>query len=266
MQGLVNLEVDKWVRPWEKESFDNLNESDDRFFAILTKGVLGWLSNNLLMYNKPIRHFIFNTGSSYLYLENNGYEYTWCETTGENLMYMETPRCVVSVGSFRVPEEELTAPTIRGVYERRSTAPKTKGQILSYNAVLQRLPIEVSFSLKYVFSNFNEAIIFTQEIFECILFQQYFQIVYLGQVIDCSIEFNEDTQISLDQIDLASNEPNRRTMEFDIKVCTNLPIIDTQSECVSTNIIGGPNWDGTGEIDKKQNIIKTNKDEILAKY
>ena len=95
-----------------------------------------------------------------------------------------------TVGNFSIPMEELTAPYIRGVYERVSTAEKTKGQIMAYNAEMRRLPIEMSMTLKYVFSNFNEAIIFVQELFEKILFQRYFQIVYLGQIINCSIEIN----------------------------------------------------------------------------
>ena len=237
MQNLINKEVDFWERPWNKEKFDDLYDRDERFFAIVIKGALSWLNSNLLMYNRPIRHFIFNTGSSYLYLENNGYEYTWCETTGENLMYMETPRCLVKVGSFNVPLEELTAPYVRGEYERISNAPDAKGQIVAYNAEMQRLPIEFTLNLNYVFSTFNEAIIFTQELMENVLFQQYFDVIYLGQIIKCSIEINADTNIELQEVDLASQDVNQRTMSFDIKITTNLPIINIQTESRSSNII-----------------------------
>ena len=237
MQNLVNKDVDVWVRPWNRTKFDNIYEKDDRFFALLIKGVLSWLNENLVMYNKPIRHFILNTGSAYMYLEHNGYEYTWCDTTGEDMMYMETPRCIASIGNFSIPMEELTAPYIRGVYERVSTTEKTNGQTMAYNAEMQRLPIEMSMNLKYVFSNFNEAIIFVQELFETVLFQQYFQIVYLGQIINCSIEINGDTNINLSELDLASKENNYRTMEFEIKITSNLPIINEKTESLCTNII-----------------------------
>lgn len=239
MQNLVNKEVDVWVRPWNRTKFDNIYEKDDRFFALLIKGVLSWLNENLVMYDKPIRHFILNTGSAYMYLENNGYEYTWCETSGEDLLYMETPRCIVSVGNFSIPTEELTAPFIRGVYERVSTAEKTKGQTMAYNAEMRRLPIEVSMNLKYVFSNFNEAIIFVQELFEKILFQRYFQIIYLGQIINCSIEINGDTNINLSELDLSSKDNNYRTMEFEITVASNLPLINEKTESLCTDIISG---------------------------
>ncbi len=251
MQNLINKEVDFWERPWNKEKFDDLYDRDERFFALVIKGALSWLNSNLLMYNRPIRHFIFNTGSSYLYLENNGYEYTWCETTGENLMYMETPRCLVKIGSFNIPLEELTAPYVRGEYERISNASDAKGQIVAYNAEMQRLPVEFTLNLNYVFSTFNEAIIFTQELMENVLFQQYFDIIYLGQIIKCSIEINADTNIELQEVDLASQDVNQRTMSFDIKITTNLPIINTKTECRSSNIILG----GFGII--KENIPAT---------
>lgn len=258
MQNLINKEVDFWERPWNKEKFDDLYDRDERFFAIVIKGALSWLNSNLMMYNRPIRHFIFNTGSSYLYLENNGYEYNWCETTGENLMYMETPRCLVKIGSFNVPLEELTAPYIRGEYERISNAKETKGQIVAYNAEMQRLPVEFNLNLNYVFSTFNEAIIFTQELMENVLFQQYFDVIYLGQIIKCSIEINADTNIEFQEVDLASQEVNQRTMSFDIKITTNLPIINTQTESKSSNVIMG----AIGII--KENIPTTGYKKQLA--
>lgn len=256
MQSLVNKNQDIWIRPWDIEKFDNSYHKDERFFSLVIKGALSWLNENIRMYGKPIRHFIFNTGSSYLYIENNGYENTWCETTGEDLMYMELPRCLVSIGNFSIPTEELTAPFIRGVYERVSNAEKTKGQIVAYNAEIERLPIEISLTLKYTFSNFNESIIFLQELFENISFQQYFKIIYLGQTIDCSIEIDRDTTINLNEIDLAAQETNRRTIEFEIKLCTNLPIINTRTEALCTDIIVTP----TGNIES----ISTG--ETLAKY
>lgn len=238
MQNLINKEEDIWIRPWDIERFDDLSAHDERFFSLVIKGVLSWLNSNLKMYGKSIKHFILNTGSSYMYLENNGYEYNWCETSGENFMYMETPRCLVKLGTFSIPTEELTMPYTNGVYERISNAEKYKGQIIAYTAQMRRLPIEMEMQLNYVFSNFNESIIFVQELFEKIVFQRYFNIVYLGQTIQCSIELDGNTQIQVNELDLASAEPNRRTMEFNIKICTNMPIIYKISEYGAGNLMG----------------------------
>lgn len=260
MQNLINKKEDKWIRPWDIEKFDELNMRDERFFSLLIKGVLSWLNQNIYMYGKPIKHFILNTGSAYMYLENDGYEYTWCETTGENMMYMETPRCLVKLGTFSIPTEELTSPYSTGVYERMSTAEKTKGQIMSYNAQIRRLPIEMDLQLTYVFSNFNESLIFVQELFEKIVFQRYFNIVYLGQTIRSSIELEGNTEIKVNELDLASTEPNRRTMDFTIKICTNLPCINVQSETPTSLVISGIYTEAAKaeKINEIEQILKDN--------
>lgn len=261
MQGLVNKKVDKWIRPWEIENFNEQSDRDDRFFSLLIKGALSWLNDNIVMYNKPIQHFIFNTGSSYLYLEHNGYEYTFCEATGEDYLYMKTPRCVVTIGNFSVILEELTSKEIMGQYERVSSEGETKGQIRAYNAPMQRIPLEMVLNLKYVFSTFNESIIFIQELFEKILFQRYFNIVYLGQLVQCSIEFTENTNINVNQIDLSSKEPNQKTIELEVKICSNLPVFNQYSETPSSLIISSFDTDL-----KNGGIYDMKTDTKLANY
>ena len=32
---VVNKKIDKWIRPWEIEKFDNLSVRDERYFSIL---------------------------------------------------------------------------------------------------------------------------------------------------------------------------------------------------------------------------------------
>ena len=51
-------EKNKWIRPWNLEKFDNIYNRDERYFSILMKGLLSWLNRNVIMYNKPILHFV----------------------------------------------------------------------------------------------------------------------------------------------------------------------------------------------------------------
>lgn len=224
--------IKSWKRPWNIEQFDDLYNRDDRFFAVLVKGFMSWLNRNIIMYNKPINHFIFNTGSSYLYVEENGYEYKLNETTGEDYIYMQMPRCLIEISSINFPQEELTSPYSRGFYERRNG-----NDITGFNAEIRRLPVEVSFSLKYVFSNFNESIVVLQEIIDKLIYQQYFNITYLGKIIKCSIEFPQDMKPEINKVDMASSEVNQRNLMFDVKVCTNYPIINERSEIAASVII-----------------------------
>lgn len=232
----------KWERPWNVEKFDDIKNRDERFFSILIKGVLSWLTRNIVMYNKPIKHFIFNTGSSIMYIESNGYEYSWNETTGEDWIYMERPRCVVTLGDIQVNTEELTQPYIRGTYERPQVERNDEGEITKYeissfNAEITRIPITLSIELNYVLSNFNESVVLVQELLDKVLFQKYFSIVYLGQTIECSIEFPQSFHIEQNKIDMTSNEVNQKTITLSLNVCSNYPRIDENTEMLNTDVI-----------------------------
>jgi hypothetical protein len=97
-------------------------------------------------------------------------------------------------------------------------------------------------------------------LFEKIVFQRYFNIVYLGQTIRSSIELEGNTEIKVNELDLASNEPNRRTMDFTIKVCTNLPCVNTQSETPTSLVVSGIYTDAAKleKINEIKQILKDN--------
>ena len=207
------------------------------------------------MYNEPIKHFIFNTGSAYMYVESNGYEYSWSETTGEDQMYMTLPRCVCEINDINIPIEDLTNPYVRGVYERQSSITK---EYKGYNAQIRRLPLEVTMTLRYVLSNFNESIILAQEIIDRLVFQQYFNINYLGQKIQCSIEFPVQTNINVNKIDFDSTETNQKIIELQIKINTYYPIINELTEVENSKVISA--------LDGNLNIEQNNTETDTHKY
>jgi len=232
MNNIFNRDNKKWIRPWNREKFDDLYNRDERFFSIIMKGLISWLNRNIVMYNKSINHFVFNTGSSYLYVEQNGYEYNVSEVTGEDSIYMQLPRCIIEMNNIHIPMEELTSPFSRGYYERRDD-----NLIRGYNAEIQRLPIEINVKLQYYLGTFNESLILIQEIIDKLVFQQYFNITYLGNIIQCSIQFQEDAQTQINKIDMLSPDPNQRTIEIDLTIDTNYPIINERSEIPTNKVI-----------------------------
>ena len=232
MEKVFNREKEPWIRPWNQEKFDNLYNRDERFFSIIVKGLISWLNRNIVLYNQSINHFIFNTGSSYLYMESNGYEYNLSETTGEDTMYMKLPRCIIEIVDLGFPMEELTSPYARGNYERQSG-----NQLQGYNAEIRRLPIELTINMKYYLSNFNETLILLQELIDKLIFQQYFNVIYLGQIIQCSIEFPGSVNPEINKIDMSSPDPNQRNITLDVKICTNYPLINTRTEIPTDKVI-----------------------------
>lgn len=223
-----------WKKPWQIKKFDNLYNKDERFFSILVKGAIAWLNKNIVLYDKSIKHFILSTGSSYMYVENNGYEFSFTETTGEDYVYMEMPRCVIELADISFDTGSLTNYFARGEYERYDDETK---EISGYNAEIYRIPIEMSLHLRYVLSNFNEAIILTQELIDKLIYQKFFSIVYLGQIIRCGIEFPNSVNPQLNKIDMSSTEANQKVIELDIKITSNYPAINEKTEIMNTQII-----------------------------
>jgi len=232
MDNIFNRDKEPWIRPWNEEKFDDLYNRDERFFGLVIKGLLSWLNRNIVLYNKSINHFIFNTGSSYLYIESNGYEYSVNETTGEDTMYMTLPRCVLELTDVNISTEELSSPFARGYYERRSG-----NMLCGYNSEIRRLPLEITVNAKYYLSNFNESIVLLQELIDKIVFQRYYKITYLGQLIQCSIEFPGNANPELNKIDMSSPEPTQRSITLDFKICTNYPIINQRTEIPTDKVI-----------------------------
>ena len=245
----VNRKKAPWIRPWNTKQFNDLYNRDERFLSILIKGTIAYLNRHIKIYDKGINHFIFNTGSSYMYVESNGYEFSWNETSGEDSMYMDLPRCVVQLGNIEVPQEELSQPFARGNYERNDD-----GQIKGFNAEIKRIPIELTLELNYMFSNFNEGIIVMQELFDELIFQRYFNIVYLGQIIQCSIEFSSSYEIQLNKIDLGAADTTTRNLPISIKICTNYPVINERTEISTSQIIS--KFGGFVPINQRSNYIE----------
>lgn len=233
---LQNNKIPAWIRPWNIEKFDSLSNKDERFLSIVTKGALSWLTRNIILYNKPIKHFIYNTGSSIMYVETNGYEMSWNETTGEDQIYMSRPRCIVNIGDINIEKSELTQPHIRGVYEREVKY-ETGTNIQGFNAEIRRIPITIQLNLNYVLSSFNESIVLTEELISKFLFQQYFNVVYLGQNIMCSLEIPESFHIETNKIDMTLTETNQKNISCSINLCCNYPRINEKTEIPNEKVI-----------------------------
>ena len=246
----VNRDTKKWIRPWDGQP-DGIYDRDDRFFSILIKGALAYLTKHIVMYGKPIRHFIFNTGSSYMYVETNGYKYSITEVTDQDQIYMERPRCVATIGSTTIDTQELTQPYIRGVYERFD-----EGEIKGFNAEIKRIPIQMQLNLQYVMSTFNEEITLMQELIDKMCFQRYFSIVYLGQVIKCSIEFPQDMQMELNKIDMSSADTNNKLLNRSVNICSNYPSIDEETEQQNSSVISKFRHDTEVYYDKSMSTVE----------
>ena len=62
-------------------------------------------------------------------------------------------------------------------------------------------------------------------------------------------------------MDLASQDPTRRSIEIELKVCTNLPIINTRSGSKASLVIDSLNYQTafTGPVGNKENDKETHR-------
>ena len=203
-----------------------------------------------------------------MYVESNGYKFSWNETTGEDTIYMSRPRCVVELGDISIDTSELTQPNIRGVYERENNS-----NIEGFNAEFRRMPIQMSMSLNYVLSNFNESIVLLEELISKLSFQRYFKIVYLGQLIECSIEFPTSHNININKIDMTSTETNQKNINIQINICSSYPAFNELSEISSSSVIGKMSSNieayANNDVDyttdyQRKNIDMTKEDDKLV--
>ena len=95
----------------------------------------------------------------------------------------------------------------------------------------------MTMNLKYVLSTYNEGLILLQEIFDKLIFNRYFRISYLGQNIQCLINFPSEEQITVNKVDMASTDVNQKTIEFSITVLSAYPQINERTEIKNTQII-----------------------------
>ena len=93
------------------------------------------------------------------------------------------------------------------------------------------------------------------------IFQKYFNIVYLGQKIKCSIEFPQNQKIEFNKIDLASAETNQKTVSIDLKINTNYPIINEQTEISGRKIIN--NFYKEIDLEKNSNLTDTETQKLI---
>ena len=165
---------------------------------------------------------------------------------------------ICELSNINIPINDLTNPFVRGIYERKSSI---DNQYKGYNAQIRRLPLEITLTLHYVLSNFNESIILIQEIIDKLVFHQYYIVNYLGQKIYCSIEFPIDTSINLNKIDFTSTEQIQKNVDISIKINTYYPIINTLTEIQNDRIIKSEEYN-INVVDHEDNIIDKHKYKI----
>jgi hypothetical protein len=79
--------------------------------------------------------------------------------------------------------------------------------------------------------------VLTEELINNVLFQRYYTVAFLGQNLQCSIEFPQNFNIELNHTDMTDPTTNQKNVQLTLKVCTNYPAIDENTEVANSSIV-----------------------------
>lgn len=209
----------------------DINNSD-LFFGELIKAAILFLNNNIKLRDKRIPHFILNTGDEVLYRELLGYEYNPTETTGENFVYNEIPRCMIDVGGINTLPDQLTQPYVRSCFDV-----EYEDNLVEFSAETRRMPIQMTLSCKYYVDSITDSLSLSQYLITNLSYVRTFMFSYMGCEVICSIKFPDafDTEkpTSLD----FDSENRFKNISIELEVETNLPIFDNRTAVETSAII-----------------------------
>ena len=238
---------------WKKvrEGVIDIN-NQDLFFGILSKAFLYNINQKLTLRGTPIPHYILNTGDDIMYLEIKGQDHSierpmvsgqMPVVSNENFMYSQIPRCMVQPTGINIQTDQLTSPYSYGRFEV-----EVEDMIYMFRSEFRRIPVVVSYSLKYYLDSFSDAISVSQQLINKLAFINNFDFTYLGNVLKASYmlpsDINTEFQIEFDGL---TQDSKNRTISLDIEVNTNIPVIYPETIIPADNYIKGFVVNGTGQ-------------------
>lgn len=197
------------------------------FFAIIAKGLMLELKNNIRIRDIEVPHYILNTGDETMVLENKGYDHSKepLELTNENNIYTVCPRCAIEPKGISLMTDQLTNPYTNGLFQW-----ETEENVYTFSGEFRRMPLKMTFSLTYLADSYSDVLALVQQIVTKLIFIRTFNVTYMGQTIRCSYVLPE----SYDQeymVDFSGNttDDRRRKINMDLEVETYIPIYNEKT-------------------------------------
>ena len=197
--------------------------SQELYFGVLVKAVLGWLEEHITLRGERIPHRIISTGDDtvYRYLQHYIYSYNPVDQSGEDYVINQIPRCICDFDGFSVDTSQLTSPYSRGYFDI-----DWDGTTYGMTAEFRRLPVSVDMHCKYYMDSFTDTLAVTQMLAVTMMFTQNIQFAYMGQTIAACMssptDINHEKNLDVD----FDTENRQRSISFDVNVTTNMPVYD----------------------------------------
>jgi hypothetical protein len=170
-----------------------------------------------------------------MYLEMKGQDHSVepLEVSNEKFIYSQIPRCMVQPAGINIQTDQLTNPYAHGNFQV-----EYEDMIYNFRAEFRRMPIIYAFSLKYYFDGYIDALDVVQQIITNLTFINRFNVVYLGQQIECTYNIPDSENIEyMMEFDGITTDQKTRTISIDIEVTTNIPVIYSETIIPASNLI-----------------------------
>lgn len=236
--------------------------AQENFFSKLIKGLMVDLTDSVKVRGKSVPHMIVNTGDDIMYLERKGQDMSVepKEVSNEKYIYNCIPRGVVTPGGVNLLTDQLTSPYTRGTFQIEN-----EGNLYEMTAEFRRMPLTMSVGVKYYLDSFTDSLELLQYVITHVNFIRTFQIIYMGQSIQCSYKFPENFEDEFNaEFDGLTQDSKFKTVDVQLEVETNIPVYYPRTAIESENIISGESLWSVSWIEEDEEKSKVFYDENEA--
>jgi hypothetical protein len=188
--------------------------------------------------------FYYNFGGDERFLQDYFLEWNDCVTPKmADGNYDPIPRGIVTLTGNSINTSTLTNRFVRGTYVK-----EINGELLTFNAYLNAIPLTMSFEVEITTDTSLDAFKIQQSILETFYKTQVFSVNFRGFRVPCQVGFSEDYNIEK-TFEFSYGEEQKVTFKASLEVETYYPVIDPKTERFNGNrmSLGTPNFQFTSE-------------------
>lgn len=209
---------------------------DDVFFRSVSIGLINLLTNKLHIWHRqddtkyidvPVPFFYDHAGDERFIQDMFfGNSLDDCvDLKQAEASYDKIPRGHIKLTSASINASMLTNRFVRGEFRKEND----KGQLITYNAPINHIPLDLSFEVKMVLDGELGALKIWQRLIEVFYKIHIFSFLWGGFVIKAQVGFPESHDLSKSPA-TTYGEDKQLEIPFNLEVQTFLPVIDTTLE------------------------------------
>lgn len=228
--------------------FSHKYNTDNVHTRAVIVGIVNLLNQKVQYYNvlsdtdtdEVIVPFYYNYGGDERFLQDYFLEWNDCITPKmADGNYDPIPRGSVTLTGNSINTSTMTNRFVRGTYVK-----EVNGELITYNAYLNPIPLTMSFDVEVTTDTSLDAFKIQQSILETFFKTQVFSVNFRGFRIPCQVGFSEDLGIEK-SFEFSYGEEQKVLFKVALEVETYYPVTDPKTERFNGNRMS----DGTPNVE-----------------